>query len=147
MSGLVAIDPGRSKCGLVLSDAEGSGLLAAGVLPAAECLAHLQAWSAAQRCHTVLLGNGTGSGPWHQWLAPLPLRLIAVPETGTTLAARRRYWQLEPPRGWRRLLPEGMRLPPRDVDDVVAQLLLERHLKRELHRHHCQWLPPGGERP
>jgi hypothetical protein len=27
-----------------------------------------------------------------------------------------------------------MRLPSRDWDDVVAQLLLERHLKRELSR-------------
>ena len=63
-----------------------------------------------------------------------------MPEAGTTLAARQRYWQLEPPRGWRRLLPEGLRLPPRDIDDVVAQLLLERHLQRPLQRDYCEWL-------
>jgi hypothetical protein len=55
-------------------------------------------------------------------------------EHGTTLAARRRYWELFPPRGWRRLLPEGLRLPPRDWDDVAAQLLLERWLGRRLDR-------------
>jgi len=60
-----------------------------------------------------------------------------VPEAGTTLAARDRYWELEPARGWRRLLPKGLRLPPRDVDDVVAQILLERHLNTQLTR------PPG----
>ena len=147
MSGWVAIDPGRSKCGLVLSDGEGLGLLAAGVLPPQDCLAQIQAWSADHRCHTVLLGDGTGSGPWKPWLAALPLQLIPVPESGTTLAARRRYWQLEPPRSWRRLLPEGLRLPPRDVDDVVAQLLLERHLGRRLERHHSQWLTPSGAIP
>ncbi|MBU6354703.1 MAG: resolvase [Cyanobacteria bacterium REEB498] len=147
MSGWVAIDPGRSKCGLVLSDGEGLSLLAAGVLPPQDCLAQIQAWSAGQRCHTVLLGSGTGSGPWTGWLEALPLQLIPVPEAGTTLAARGRYWQLEPPRGWRRLLPEGLRLPPRDVDDVVAQLLLERHLERPLQRHHCQWLTPSGALP
>ncbi|WP_398321897.1 resolvase [Vulcanococcus sp.] len=140
MSGLVALDPGRSKCGLVLSDHDGLELLAAGVLPAPACLNQIQTWAAAELCHTVLLGNGTGSAPWRQWLAPLPLQLLVVPEAGTTLAARRRYWQLEPPRGWRRLLPEGLRLPPRDVDDVVAQLLLERHLRRSLQRSHCRWL-------
>jgi hypothetical protein len=63
-----------------------------------------------------------------------------VDEAGTTLAARQRYWQLEPPRGWQRLLPKGMRLPPRDVDDVVAQLLLERHLGRPLQRSRTHWL-------
>jgi hypothetical protein len=58
-----------------------------------------------------------------------------VDERGTTLAARRRYWELFPARGWRRLLPMGLRLPPRDWDDVVAQLLLERRLGRALSRH------------
>ena len=140
MSGLVAIDPGRSKCGLVLCDAAGQGLLAAGVMPAQACLEQINQWCATEHCHTVLLGDGTGSAPWRQQLAPLPLALILVPEAGTTLAARQRYWQLEPPRGWRRLLPEGLRLPPRDIDDVVAQLLVERHLGRPVQRRHCQWL-------
>jgi hypothetical protein len=147
VSGWVAIDPGYSKCGLVLSDGEGRSLIAAGVLPPQDCLAQIQAWCAAQSCHTVLLGTGTGSAPWTPWMAALPLQLIPVPEAGTTLAARRRYWQLEPPHGWRRLLPEGLRLPPRDVDDVVAQLLLERHLGRRLERQHCQWLTPAGGTP
>jgi RNase H-fold protein (predicted Holliday junction resolvase) len=147
VSGLVAIDPGRSKCGLALCDAAGQELLAAGVLPARACLERIQAWSAEQRCHTVLLGDGTGSAPWRQRLAPLPLTLTLVPEAGTTLAARRRYWQLEPPRGWRRLLPEGLRLPPRDIDDVVAQLLLERHLQRPLQRDHCEWLSAAAAAP
>ena len=55
-------------------------------------------------------------------------------ERGSTLAARERYWQLFPPRGWRRCLPKGLRQPPRPWDDVVAQLLLERWLGRELAR-------------
>jgi hypothetical protein len=33
-----------------------------------------------------------------------------------------------------------MRLPPRDEDDVVAQLLLERHLGRPLQRSRTHWL-------
>ena len=33
-----------------------------------------------------------------------------------------------------RLLPTGLRLPPRDIDDVVAQLLLERWLGEALRR-------------
>ncbi|MFZ9462320.1 MAG: resolvase, partial [Vulcanococcus sp.] len=68
------------------------------------------------------------------------LPVLLVPEAGTTLAARNRYWELEPARGWRRLLPRGLRLPPRDVDDVVAQLLLERHLGHPLTRAGSTWL-------
>ncbi|MEA5413312.1 resolvase, partial [Synechococcus sp. BA-120 BA3] len=81
----------------------------------------------------VVIGDGTGSGPWRRRLEPL-LAVELVDERGTTLAARRRYWQLFPARGWRRLLPLGMRQPPRDYDDVVAQLLLERRLGRDLPR-------------
>ena len=131
---LAAIDPGRSKCGLVISNDQASAILYAAVLPPQRALAQLRQW---QEQHSplvaVLLGNGTGSGPWRPSLAPIA-PLILVPEAGTTLAARQRYWQLEPAQGWRRLLPRGLRQPPRDWDDVVAQLLLERHLGRDLPR-------------
>ena len=134
MSLLAAIDPGRSKCGLVLADGSRAAVLAAGVLPPQRCQELLLEWIRTPGCSTVLLGDGTGSQPWLQWLSAHRLPMLLVPEAGTTLAARQRYWQLEPARGWRRLLPRGLRLPPRDVDDVVAQLLLERHLGTPLHR-------------
>ena len=134
MSTLAAIDPGRSKCGLVLASPDQSAVLAAGVLPPQHCRAVLQQWLSDEACRGVVLGDGTGSAPWQAWLAERNLPLVLVPEAGTTLAARQRYWQLEPPRSWRRLLPQGLRLPPRDVDDVVAQILLERHLGRPLQR-------------
>jgi hypothetical protein len=132
-----AIDPGRSKCGLVLADSSRLEVLAAGVLPPQRCREQLMGWIRADQCSNVVLGDGTGSPPWRQWLLEQQLAARVVPEAGTTLAARDRYWELEPARGWRRLLPKGLRLPPRDVDDVVAQILLERHLNTQLTR------PPG----
>lgn len=133
MTLLAAIDPGRSKCGLALADPSRALVLEAGVLSAERSRSQLERWLQDGRCGAVVLGDGTGSGPWQPWLRERT-RLILVPEAGTTLAARQRYWQLEPARGWRRLLPEGLRLPPRDVDDVVAQLLLERQLNQTLVR-------------
>ncbi|MEY2644172.1 MAG: hypothetical protein RLZZ611_821 [Cyanobacteriota bacterium] len=137
-----ALDPGRSKCGLVRCDAGGQWILAAGVLSPERCWELLAAWRQAGLINAVLLGDGTGSRIWRQRLPELGLPLQMVPEAGTTLAARDRYWQLEPARGWRRLLPRGLRLPPRDVDDVVAQLLLERHLGHPLERQGTAWLAP-----
>jgi RNase H-fold protein (predicted Holliday junction resolvase) len=81
----------------------------------------------------VVIGNGTGAVAWRERLAGL-LPVVVVEERGTTLAARDRYWQLFPAGGWRRWLPAGLRQPPRDWDDVVAQLLLERWLGHELER-------------
>jgi RNase H-fold protein (predicted Holliday junction resolvase) len=134
------LDPGRSKCGLVRSDQDGLEILSAGVLEPEICWRQLEQWCQQGLIAAVVLGNGTGSSHWQQQLARLRLPVVLVDEAGTTLAARQRYWQLEPPRGWQRLLPKGMRLPPRDVDDVVAQLLLERHLRRPLQRSHTHWL-------
>lgn len=129
---MAGLDPGRSKCGLVLCDPGRRRIVEARVLPPEEALACLQRWRT-EGLALVVLGNGTGHRDWQRRLeASLPVTLVE--EGHTTLAARARYWQLEPARGWRRLLPEGLRQPPRDWDDVVAQLLLERWLGHPLER-------------
>ncbi|MEA5416384.1 resolvase [Synechococcus sp. BA-132 BA5] len=130
---LAGLDPGRSKCGLVLTDPERREIRQALVLPPAATWGLLQDWLRHQGLAAVVIGDGTGSGVWRQRLEPL-LPVELVDERGTTLAARRRYWELFPARGWRQLLPLGLRQPPRDWDDVVAQLLLERRLGRDLSR-------------
>jgi RNase H-fold protein (predicted Holliday junction resolvase) len=133
---LAGLDPGRSKCGLVLTDPDRQRIVAAAVLPPQQSWQLLLRWQQEAALAAVVLGNGTGSAAWQQRLQPA-LPVLSVEERGSTLAARERYWQLQPARGWRRLLPRGLRQPPRDWDDVVAQLLLERWLGRPLLR------PPG----
>ena len=131
---LAGLDPGRNKCGLVLTDPGRLEIRQALVLPPEAAWERLEHWRRQEAMAAVVIGDGTGSGPWRRRLEPL-LPVELVDERGTTLAARRRYWELFPARGWRRLLPMGLRLPPRDWDDVVAQLLLERRLGRALPRH------------
>jgi len=53
----------------------------------------------------------------------------AAPET--TIRARARYFAANPPRGWRRIVPRGMLLPPRPIDDFAAVLIAERFLAGE----------------
>ena len=130
----IGLDPGRSKCGLVRSDQTTGQIEVAAVLSSEECFKQIAIWQERSGIEGVVLGDGTGSKHWQRQLSDLGLAVHVIPEAGTTLAARTRFWQLEPPRGWRRLLPEGLRLPPRDYDDVVAQLLLERYWGTELKR-------------
>jgi RNase H-fold protein (predicted Holliday junction resolvase) len=130
---VAALDPGRSKCGLVRTDPQRRRIEEALVLPPGPCRELLLAWHRDLKLAVVVLGDGTGSRRWQERLAG-ELPLLLVDERGSTLAARRRYWELERPRGWRLLLPEGLRQPPRDWDDVVAQLLLERWLGHPLKR-------------
>ena len=130
---LAGLDPGRSKCGLVRTDPSRSQIVEACVLPPDDCFERLVQWRQQGLVRGLVMGDGTGSKAWRSRLADL-LPLQVINESHTTLEARRRYWRLEPARGWRRLLPEGLRHPPRDWDDVVAQLLLERWLGHTLKR-------------
>lgn len=133
---VAGLDPGRGKCGLALTDAGRQRLVQAAVLPPEQAWSELCRWLAEEGCGAVVLGNGTGSAAWRQRLEALadPPVLVTVDERNSTLAARQRYWQLFPARGLRRLLPRGLRQPPRAWDDVVAQLLLERWLGHPLER-------------
>ena len=141
LSGIVAaVDPGRSKCGLVLADCSRGEILTAHVVAADQTLMQLEAWQQQTPLQALVMGDGTSSRQWMrqlQHLAPVQL----VNEAGTTLRARDRYWQIWPARGWRRLLPQGLRVPPCELDAIAALVLLEDHLGRSLH-----WStpPPSG---
>jgi RNase H-fold protein (predicted Holliday junction resolvase) len=134
---IAALDPGRSKCGLVLVDLDLGRVLEGQVAPAESVLATLEQWRGVGPLERMVIGNGTASAHWRDQL-PADLPLTVVDERGTTLAARRRYWELWPPQGWRRLLPDGLRIPPCDLDAVAALVILESALNCRL-----QWPAPA----
>ena len=142
MTRIVALDPGRNKCGLLLADTATDTVLQGRVLPNPAVLNQLRQWTVqAQldqaRLDELIIGNGTSSTNWLQKL-PRDLTIHIVDETGTTLRARDRYWQLWPARGWKRLLPAGLRMPSSELDAIAALLILEDYLGRSL-----QW--PGSD--
>ncbi len=79
----------------------------------------------------VVMGDQTTAKFWQKKLEqiiPKSFRIVLVDERNSSLEARDRYWQMYPPQGLSKLIPQGMRLPPRPVDDIVAILLIERYL-------------------
>jgi RNase H-fold protein (predicted Holliday junction resolvase) len=78
---------------------------------------------------TIVVGRGTNAAVVAQAVEPLGLPIRFVDEYETTLRARARYFHDHPPRGWRRLVPRGMLLPDRPVDDYAALLIAERYLQ------------------
>jgi hypothetical protein len=52
-------------------------------------------------------------------------------EYRTTELAKGEYWKANPPKGWRRLIPVTMQVPPVPVDDFVAVILARRFLPEE----------------
>jgi hypothetical protein len=77
----------------------------------------------------LLIGAGTGAKrlltQLRAWFPQASWEAVA--ERDTTLRARELYFQYHPPRGWRRLLPKGMRIPPEPYDDYAALAIILQH--------------------
>ncbi len=79
----------------------------------------------------VAVGNGTHSKNFTaQVRANLPCEIVIVDEKNTTLEARRLYWQIHRPRFLMRLIPQGLRVPDRILDDLAAWAIAIRAVKK-----------------
>ena len=126
---VMAIDPGRDKCGLAVIDSDGQPLWHEVI--ATSTLSHqVRTLADLYRLQEVFIGNGTTSKQAQAKLreASPALTIHVVDEYRTTEEAKKLYWHLNPPTGWRRLLPTTMQVPPRPVDDLVAVILARRIL-------------------
>lgn len=131
---VLAIDPGREKCGMAVVTREGVVIKA--VVPATKLVETIAKWFAKWEISAIVIGDGTGSGQHSEAVqnfldqASHKVPLYKINEYKTTELARTRYWEEQPPRGWRRLLPVTMLVPPEPVDDYVAVLLAEKYFKK-----------------
>ena len=128
---ILGFDPGRDKCGLAVMGKE-QQLLYHQVVLSQDAIATIQQLCRQFSIEIIVMGNQTTAKTWKQKLTSdltISVPIILVDERYSSLEARDRYWQMYPPKGLQRLVPQGMREPPRPIDDIVAILLIERYLK------------------
>ena len=128
---ILGFDPGRDKCGVAVMS-EDRQLLYHEVLVSESALAKIVSLQKQFSIELLVMGDQTTSKQWRQQLEfQLPASVIIkmVDERYSSLEARDRYWEIYPPQGLQRLIPRGMRIPPRPIDDLVAILLIERYLQ------------------
>jgi len=128
---VLGIDPGTRKCGYAVIVRAGEAPLELGIVATPELEARVRELAGRYALRAVALGGGTHTAAVAGLLADLALPIRVVDERETTLLARRRYFEAHPPRGWRRLVPRGMLLPPRPIDDFAALLIAERLIELE----------------
>lgn len=154
----LSLDPGRQKFGWAFLD-QGGHLLCSGISLSSKIESFLS--SAAQSrfdslddsviegklkdvsqatVDKVFLGNGTGSSVFFILAGKFFHQVIWVDEGGSTLGARRIFWAMHPPKGWRRLLPLSLQVPPRPVDDLAAYCIALRGMQGEKEREKDQCL-------
>ncbi len=126
---VLAVDPGRSKCGLavVRSDLHClERLVVAREDLVAEVRQCLERW----QVQRVLVGGATGSKPVVQELQQeLTVEVRVVNEFRTSERARGRYFLDHPPRGLWKLVPLGLQVPPVAIDDYAAIVMAEDYFK------------------
>ena len=129
---ILGFDPGRQKCGLAVMAVDRK-LQYHQVITAFDAIATIESLRQKYPVSVLVMGDQTTAKQWKKQLEQnlaQPLRIILVDERYSTLEARDRYWEMYPPKGFYRLIPQGMRPLPRPVDDIVAILLIERYLER-----------------
>lgn len=128
---IAALDPGRDKCGFaVLSEA--GEVLCQRVIETKNLIQEVSTAKADYGFSRLIIGNGTTSRDARQRLGEIPaLEILVRDEYRTTELAKGEYWKAHPPKGWRRLLPVTMQVPPVPVDDFVAVILARRFLEEE----------------
>jgi len=130
---VLAIDPGTSKCGYALVRRDANDrleLLWRKVSPREQLCESLREAETIGPYSLLIVGSGTQSREIVNGLREhMPaVAVLVVDEQNTTMQARERYWLHNPRRGWRRLLPATLQVPPEPVDDFVALILAERVL-------------------
>lgn len=126
---MLAIDPGRQKCGLAVVD-QHQGCLARLIVERSQLKEQVLLWLEQWKADEVLVGGATGSKTVVEELkTSLSSCLSVVDEFRTTERARARYFQDHPPRGWWRLVPLGLQVPPVAIDDYAAVIMGEDYLK------------------
>ena len=130
---ILGFDPGRDKCGLAVMDRDRK-IYTHAVIGSEKAIEAIQSLCQQYKIDQIVIGNQTTSKSWLNQLTQAfissPIPITPIDERNSTLQARDRYWQIYPPQGLTRLSPQGMRVPPRPVDDIVAIILIERFLQQ-----------------
>lgn len=128
---ILGFDPGRLKCGLAVMGLD-RVLFHRSVVASEAVLSTIEELQGQYPISLIVMGDQTSAQDWQEKLTQLtePLRVVLIDERYSSLEARDRYWQLHPPQGWQKLLPQGLRQPSVPIDDIVAMLLIERYLNR-----------------
>ncbi len=127
---MLGIDPGSSKTGAALLDTDGN-IIKTEVLLMVDFAEELKQFLADYNVVVCVLGNGTTSEMMAATIKTvLPgIKLRLIDEAHSTEEARLLYWELNPPRGLRKLFPTTMQVPPQNLDGYAAAVLVRRYLK------------------
>ena len=129
MARVVTIDPGKSKCGLVLAEISEKKVYKAIILKSELLENYLRNLITAEDIEQIIIGNGTTSREIRQKLHFFKKEIITFEEKNTTYRAKARYFELFPISGLKFLIPREVFILNKNLDAISALIILEDYCK------------------
>lgn len=121
----ISIDPGKSKCGLVLVDIDAKKVDQAIILNSQSLPEYVKKLKSSENISKIIIGNGTTSKENIEKLKFIEEDLIICEEKNTTYRAKKRYFELLPLKGYKILIPKEFFILNKNLDAVSALIILE----------------------
>ena len=129
MPRVITIDPGKSKCGLVLAEISEKKVYKAVILKSELLENYVRNLIAAEDISQIIIGNGTTSREIREKLYFFKKEIITFEEKNTTYRAKARYFELFPIRGLKFLIPREVFILNKNLDAISALIILEDYCK------------------
>ena len=125
MSKVLAIDPGLSKCGVILADIKEKKVYEAVVIKSHLLLKYIKKKYQSEKNILLLIGNGTSSKNYIKYLNKFEPDLIIAEEKNSTYRAKQRYFDIFPLTGIKCFLPREIFILNKNLDALAALIIME----------------------
>jgi RNase H-fold protein (predicted Holliday junction resolvase) len=129
MPRVITIDPGKSKCGLVLAEISERKVYKAIILKSESLEKYVRNLITAEDISKIIIGNGTTSREIKEKLYFFKKEIITFEEKNTTFRAKARYFELFPMSGLKLLVPREIFILNKNLDAISALIILEDYCK------------------
>ena len=129
MPKVITIDPGKSKCGLVLAELSEKKVYEAIILKSELLENYVRNLIDVVDISQIIIGNGTTSREMREKLYFFNKEIIIFEEKNTTFRAKARYFELFPLSGLKFLLPREVFILNKNLDAISALIILEDYCK------------------
>ena len=129
MQKFISIDPGKSKCGLVLAEISEKKIYKAIILKTELLKDYVRHLNTIEEISKIIIGNGTTSRIIVEKLDFFKKEIITFEEKNTTYRAKARYFELFPISGLQSLIPREVFILNKNLDAISALIILEDYCK------------------
>ena len=129
MAWVISIDPGKSKCGLILAEISEKKVYEALVLKSELVENYIRNLNNVENISKIIIGNGTTSKEIINKLDFFKKEIIIFEEKNTTYRAKAKYFELFPISGLMFLIPREVYILNKNLDAISALIILEDYYK------------------